>query len=616
MGRAGQLKMRQESSGVLLSAVFVDYDNIYLSLKRKSEEAAKRFAKDAALWLKAIENGALMSPTNTPAKGGPRRIVMNRCYGNPVPRRNATDNSTDMNSFPFVRHHFLRAGFEIVDCPPLTQQLKNSSDIRMVMDVRDYLTHDTYFDEFVILSGDADFTPVLHRLRAHARRTVIFANDYTAAPYTAISDSEVRESNLITLLLEGRIGDQVMPGIAGEADDTARRSIIAEVVATVQASSTPVPLEVLADRAVRAVGHERTIGTGWAGAGGFRELLLQALPDGLKLTENPPYLVLDTRRHITQAPVTSTREVRAERTIASPTAGDTAFSHEVSRPQAQYTPPSRGTAPAQQANAPFLTSQTIETPQAYAPRGAPADFQVPARAPARAAEPARPQVSASVQQAIARIHEACQAPTLLPPEYRLLFEVMAQEITENNLSGVQTIVNIGQRARERGLDIRKDDVRFVLEVVSETDPWFEQGASANLFAGRFRNFVVARCRSQGLNLSADELDLIDAWFAGNAPLPATAIQAPQRAMQQHDQPQGHDPQMASARATMQQIGQDIRGDRYRSFDDASQQYAPEQRSVARAPAPQQLGAGEPDQPAHPDFAGDEFPRIVRTRVRG
>ena len=66
---------------------------------------------------------------------------MNRCYGNPVPRRNQGDNSTDMTSFPFVRHHFLRAGFEIVDCPPLTQQLKNSSDIRMVMDVRDYLLH-------------------------------------------------------------------------------------------------------------------------------------------------------------------------------------------------------------------------------------------------------------------------------------------------------------------------------------------------------------------------------------------------------------------------------------------------------------------------------------------
>ena len=45
--------MRREAGGPCLSAVFVDYDNIYLSLKRKSEEAAKRFAKDASAWLRA-----------------------------------------------------------------------------------------------------------------------------------------------------------------------------------------------------------------------------------------------------------------------------------------------------------------------------------------------------------------------------------------------------------------------------------------------------------------------------------------------------------------------------------------------------------------------------------
>ena len=143
--------------------MFVDYDNIYLSLKRKSEEAAKRFAKDAgAVAAGDRDRRADHADQRAGAATAERRIVMNRCYGNPVPRRNPHDNSTDMNSFPFVRHHFLRAGFEVIDCPPLTAQLKNSADIRMVMDVRDFLTHDTYFDEFIILSGDADFTPVLH----------------------------------------------------------------------------------------------------------------------------------------------------------------------------------------------------------------------------------------------------------------------------------------------------------------------------------------------------------------------------------------------------------------------------------------------------------------------
>ena len=200
--------MKRESSGPVLTTVFVDYDNVYLSLKRKSEEAAKRFSKDAGLWLKEIASGALMTPTNSPALDAERRIVINRCYGNPVPRRNQSDNSTDMSSFPFVRHHFLRAGFEVIDCPPLTAQLKNSADIRMVMDVRDLLTHDTYFDEFVILSADADFTPVLHRLRSHARRTVIFSNDHTAAPYTAICDAEIREADLLSLLIDGQLTNQ------------------------------------------------------------------------------------------------------------------------------------------------------------------------------------------------------------------------------------------------------------------------------------------------------------------------------------------------------------------------------------------------------------------------
>ena len=299
--------MKREAGGPCLSAVFVDYDNIYLSLKRKSEEAAKRFAKDAAAWLREIENGRLITPTNAQFGAAPRRIVMNRCYGNPVPRRNQHDNSTDMNSFPFVRHHFLRAGFEVIDCPPLTAQLKNSADIRMVMDIRDLLMHDTYFDEFIILSGDADFTPVLIRLRAHARRTVIFANDFTAAPYTAISDGEMREANLIELILAGELPAETAPTAAVRAPakdriEEARREILAEVVAGVRASAAPVPLEALADRALRALGHEKTIATGWAGAGSFRELLRRSLPEGIRLTDEPPYLAFDAKRHI-EAPI-------------------------------------------------------------------------------------------------------------------------------------------------------------------------------------------------------------------------------------------------------------------------------------------------------------------------
>lgn len=635
----GGQAMRRESAGAFLSAVFVDYDNIYLSLKRKSDEAAKRFAKDAHLWLREVESGRLITPTNTPTMEIKRRIVMNRCYGNPVPRRNAQDNSTDMNSFPFIRHHFLRSGFEIVDCPPLTAQLKNSSDIRMVMDVRDYLTHDTYFDEFVILSGDADFTPVLHRLRAHARRTIIYANDYTAAPYTAISDGEIREADLLVLLTEGRLPGEAVPVIEGARPaipspsvpspaqiDAIRREIIGEVVAGVRAASSPVPLEALADRAVRQLGHDKTIGSSWGGAGGFRELLLQNLPSDIRLSDNPPYVAMDVRR---QAPA----EITGPSSVTPTKVAERPVQQPAPQPIAQQPVPQHvtaqalGPAPAPMAPSPALSALVPQRPSngpgmpmsgPMPGQGRPITSQelppqrrpmpsMPTAGPAPLANAPAPAPMRYSQATVARIHEACQAPMLAPNEYRVLFELMAQEINANGLTGTQTITNIARRAQEHGLDLPRDDVRFVLEVVSEPDPWFEQGASVNLFSGRFRNFVVARCRGQGLNLSAAELDLIDGWFIGGAPVVngATSPGLPPARQQQGlpmHQPQGM-PQQQHA------IPVEARGDRWWSQDD------PQQRPMETLP-----GEMRPDlagrMPAADHANSDDFPRIVRTRLRG
>jgi NYN domain len=543
--------MKRDEQGPVLSAIFVDYDNIYMSLKRKNDDAAKRFAKLSQDWLKGIETGSLITATNGVLGNRPRRIVMNRCYGNPVPRRNGHDNATDMSSFPFIRHHFLRAGSEVVDCPPLTAQLKNSSDIRMVMDIRDYLTHDTYFDEFVILSGDADFTPVLQRLRQHARRTVIYCNEYTAQPYTAICDGEVREADLIALLLAQDMPAQnpaavtaeptpARTPIAAHSVPNLRQEIIAEVVSSVRAASGPVPLEALADRALRILGHEKTVNSSWAGAGSFRELLRQSLPSEIQLTDQPPYFAYDPKRHAASAvrapmpeavlqPVPQTYVQPEPRMLQAP------------QQAAQHQPqPARETtyqeAPPQQPAA-QLRPQPVEAFVPHAPQTPPpqvAQQAAPHRVPAAASQPApqrgaarQSETMSQMQNSIARIYEACQAPPLAPAEYRAVFEILAEEINENSLSGTQTVSNVVGRAQSRGFDLKRDDARFILEVVSEADPWFDQGASAVLFGGRFRNFVVARCRGQGLALSAEELDLIDNWFAGAMSAPPSRAQAAQ-----------------------------------------------------------------------------------------
>lgn len=623
--------MKREANGPALSAIFVDYDNIYLSLKRKNEDAARRFSKDAGLWLRELEAGALITSTSGYGTVGPRRIVLNRCYGNPVPRRNSHDNSTDMNSFPFIRHHFLRAGAEVVDCPPLTAQLKNSADIRIVMDVRDMITHDTYFDEFIILSSDADFTPLLHRLRAHARRTVIYANDQTASPYTAISDGEVRESDLLRLLLDARGTDRAItsdaapaqlpqPGSQNSADlSIQRRELVGEVANLVRAAGQPVPLEALADRLVRQFGHERTSGSNWAGMGGFRDLLANYLPDGFKISDQAPFVVFE---------LASPDEIaRAEPQMAPPRAAPAIAppATEPAAPATAYTPPARSAQPLPATNpapgrAPFRPASEEEQrlaasagvrpsaigqpagqaalrtqsnpldqlPQHPLAKQAPPAAAAPQAQPPHAAQPApspaprAPSSAVAVQQMVARIYDACQAPPLSPPEYRVVFDIMAQELAARGLNGTPTLDAIASLAKGHGVEMRRDDVRFILDVVSEADPWFEQGVSANLFASRFRNFVVARCRSQGMALSAEEIDLIDHWFAGGGAALDARPSQPQRPapQQQLPAPTGPQPQPQST------------SDAWWSTDAASGQRA--------------TGTD----------GGDDFPRIIRSRIRG
>lgn len=226
---------------------------------------------------------------------------------------------------------------------------------------------------------------------------------------------------------------------------------------------------------------------------------------------------------------------------------------------------------------------------------------VPAHAPpAREVEVA---TAMGLQQSIARIHEACQAPPLSPPEYRVLFDAMALEIAEIGLTGAQTLSNVVQRAQAAGVEVGRDDVRFVLEVVSETDPWLEQGVSASLFAGRFRNFVVARCRSQGLDLSVEELDLIEAWFVAGAQQPAAATAVKQTGQYQ-TQPQFAGEQSRTLPAGMPPAAST------RVQDAPGQSMSP---IYAQPPA---ATLGGTQQAGIAGATEDEFPRIVRTRLRG
>jgi hypothetical protein len=505
MVRAGNKTMNSGSAEVCLSALFVDFDNVYLSLRRQSEEAAGRFARNPQDWMSRIAQGGLIR-YKTHQQAMRRRFAVARCYGNPGRMLVSRGGPHDPHAFSTVRTNFMIAGIEVVDCQPLSSQFKNGTDIRIACDIRDFLEHPTRFEEFVILSGDADFTPVLHHLRSHDRRTVVYANENTADIYKAFSDGWIEEREMISFLMDetspvmlenqrasrpslGYDGAKALtqsvtqrapaypvaaqPGHSplgnsfGAYDEAPKRrpaaaaapssavqslmddfqsigaEILGLVIDVVQTSEKPVPIAYLADRAQKILGHAKTLGTNWAGSGGFLNFLNSTLPENIRLTDKPPHFVYDPRRHRIEEPA-SAQPQRLQRQ-------------------------------------PDSNSSKL----------------------------------AELQHSITRIYEACKAPPLPPSEYQLLFGLIATEVHERGFAPVKTAQSVVARANQEGLRIALKDVAFVLDAVDEIDPWLEHTRSPAAVARAYRDFVLAKCLHAGVKLTDDEHQLIQVWFGAS-----------------------------------------------------------------------------------------------------
>jgi hypothetical protein len=156
------------------SALFVDFDNMFLRLKGLPDpSAATMFATQPDRWLEWLEKEMSLAHFGDGVTS--RRILVRKCYLNPA-------------SFGIYRPFFTRAAFEVVDCPQLTKEGKTSTDIHMVMDIMDALHHTSRFDEFILFSADADFTPVLMRVRQYDRRSVVAAVGYSSPAYKSACD--------------------------------------------------------------------------------------------------------------------------------------------------------------------------------------------------------------------------------------------------------------------------------------------------------------------------------------------------------------------------------------------------------------------------------------------
>ena len=127
------------------SALYIDFENVPLP-----PEAIGN-------WLAWLEDGVF------DAAGTRRRFLQKRVYWNSHAERN--------------RELFERYGFSPILIGKYSG-LKNGADIRMAMDVVETTYMRSDIDEFILLTGDSDFVPVIERLREKAKRSAIVATEH------------------------------------------------------------------------------------------------------------------------------------------------------------------------------------------------------------------------------------------------------------------------------------------------------------------------------------------------------------------------------------------------------------------------------------------------------
>ncbi len=187
------------TTSTVKSALFVDFDNIYQGLFDHGRSHANAFARKPEAWLARLDRLLLGENTN-------RDFLIRRCYLNPdgsplvklddevTPGGRKISRTKRETSIVYrqFRNFFTKAGFEVIDCPSLTNSQKNAADIRIALDVLELVLLGTPADEFVIASGDADFTPLLHRVNARDKRSFMIS---AGAMSAAVSSAATRWIN-------------------------------------------------------------------------------------------------------------------------------------------------------------------------------------------------------------------------------------------------------------------------------------------------------------------------------------------------------------------------------------------------------------------------------------
>ena len=239
------------------SALFLDFDNILGGLLESSEEVkiltpeANYLTGCAREWLRILE-------TECP-QIGKRELIVKRVYMNPAGEISISEHDNGKKkSRPEPLRKYIRSlelsGFEVIQCPPLTTRGKTAADMRIAVDVVKYLYDCNQIDEFIIASGDADFTPVIKIISAKNRLSMIASTNFMSHTYRKSANKCIERDAFRDILRNAKEKQSVETSQLLQV-----RKLISLVQEMLDCSDTPVLLTEIAKKCAAkelAIGHD------------------------------------------------------------------------------------------------------------------------------------------------------------------------------------------------------------------------------------------------------------------------------------------------------------------------------------------------------------------------
>lgn len=508
--------MTEQNANCLRSALFVDFDNIYSGLERGSDEAAERFARSPQRWLDWLEREVETRYSSHPGSTC-RRILVRRCYLNP--RR-----------FNRFRPYFIRSGFEVVDCPPLTQQGKTSADILIVLDLVDALNHTTRFDELIVFSADADFTPVLLRVREHDRRSLVLTVGPAASAYKAACDRLVEEEAFI----EQGLGMTYTPAVPAAGDAAAPIELMRRIAARVHdVAAVEGAIEAAQLPGLYKEFQEFAEGENWLGFYSLRRMTeaVVAIRDDLELAGDDAWRVEVTARTAVDSPAAATAGDQGEpltddelarvrerveawvRESAAPlTLGGLAHKvvDELGERIKQGGWQGSGSFKAflERLGLDGLRISTEIPGHVYDPE-IHRDFEPGEQRDELADE------DPGLAELARSISNLTDTPYLPPGHYAVLLREVAKEVNENGFQLTRTSKAVRDRCNGKGIPVARSHVSFLLKGLSFSGYRFEPGAEVPALIGdRLVDNTLELARRAQLELDAGDEELVEDWILG------------------------------------------------------------------------------------------------------